>query len=270
MRSEFFNTLKVEWLKVRNYRTFWILLVVTAACMPAFNYVIYDFTDNSLPKFNGQSILGNPFSFPAVWRTVPYNSGLLVFLPAILVITLFTNEFSFRTHRQNIIDGWSRSRFIHIKLLEVLALTIGVTILEALTCVCFGFLTKTLSVRPHWNDVRFIFYFFVELLNYLMIALLIALLVRRAGLSMGIFFLYMIIEQFVVVIGRNKYKKDWVDYLPEEVTDRLIPQPFGRQMMTSAQISLWENHVALYLSIGILYVLLYIFFIRWKFRKTDL
>jgi len=165
MRSEFFNTLKVEWLKVRNYRTFWILLVVTAACMPAFNYVIYDFTDNSLPKFNGQSILGNPFSFPAVWRTVPYNSGLLVFLPAILVITLFTNEFSFRTHRQNIIDGWSRSRFIHIKLLEVLALTIGVTILVALTCVCFGFLTKTLSVRPHWNDVRFIFYFFVVNFN---------------------------------------------------------------------------------------------------------
>ena len=111
--------MRVEWLKLKYYRTFWILLIVIAVCIPAFNYVIYDVTDNSFPKINGQNILGNPFSFPNVWITVPYNAGILIFMPAILIITLFTNEYSYRTHRQNVIDGWSRWRFIRIKIIEV-------------------------------------------------------------------------------------------------------------------------------------------------------
>ena len=71
--SDFLNTLRVEWLKLKYYRTFWILLAVIAVCIPAFNYVIYDVTDNSFPKMNGQNILGNPFSFPNAWITVPFN-----------------------------------------------------------------------------------------------------------------------------------------------------------------------------------------------------
>src|SRR4051794_6513388 len=121
---DFMNTLLVEWLKLKYYRTFWILVIVIAICIPAFNYVIYDVTDNSFPKINGQNILGNPFSFPNVWITVPYNAGILIFMPAILIITLFTNEYSFRTHRQNVIDGWSRWRFIRVKIFEVFLLNI--------------------------------------------------------------------------------------------------------------------------------------------------
>jgi ABC-2 type transport system permease protein len=268
---DFLNTLRVEWLKLKYYRTFWILLAMIAVCIPAFNYVIYDFTDNNFPKINGKSLLGNPFSFPDVWRTVPYNAGVLIFMPAILIITLFTNEYSYRTHRQNIIDGWNRSRFIFIKLIEILLLTIFVTCIVVLTCLYFGWLTRTHS-QPgvEWDQLRNILYFFVEMLDYSLIAVLFATLIRRAGLAMGIFFLYMIVEQFVVSIGRNKYKVTWVDYLPEEVSDRLIPQPFARKMVSPANNAVWEKHVPLYLSIAALYIIIYIFFISWRFRKTDL
>jgi ABC-2 type transport system permease protein len=267
----FLHTLRTEWLKLKYYRTFWILLSVILVCIPAFNYVIYDFTDNNIPKINGQNLLGNPFSFPNVWRTVPYDAGILLFMPAILIITLFTNEYSYRTHRQNIIDGWSRSRFIHIKIVEVFLLTFIVTFLVILTCLCFGFLTKMpLQPKAGWKEIRFILYFFVEMLDYSLIALFFAMLIKRAGLAMGIFFLYMIIEQFVVGIGRNKYKVTWVDYLPEEVSDRLIPQPFTRRLVSNADTQLWEKHVPLYLSLAILYIIIYIFIVSWRFRKSDL
>ena len=269
--SDFLHTLQVEWLKLKYYRTFWILLAVIAVCIPAFNYVIYDFTDNSFPKINGQSLLGNPFSFPNVWSSVPYLAGILVFMPAILIITLFTNEYSYRTHRQNIIDGWSRSRFIYIKLTEVFLLTLFVTGIVVLTCLYFGFITrKPVQPKAGWDQLRFILYFFVEMLDYSLIAVLFAMLIRRAGLAMGIFFLYMIIEQFVVSLGRNKYKVKWVDYLPEEVSDRLIPQPFTRRIMSPDYNTLWEKHVPLYLSIAVLYIIIYLIFISWRFRKTDL
>jgi ABC-2 type transport system permease protein len=268
---DFWEVLRIEWLKLKYYRTFWILLAVIIVCIPAFNYVVYDFTDNNIPKINGQSLLGKPFSFPDVWRTVPYNAGALLFIPTILIITLFTNEFAYRTHRQNIIDGWSRSQFIRVKLTEVFLLTGFVTGIVILTCLYFGFLTRTPGlIRAGWSEYRFILFFYVEMLDYSLIAVLIAMLVRRAGLSMGIFFLYLIVEQFVVTIGRNKYKQEWVDYLPEEVSDRLIPNSFARRMMSAENVNHWENHVPLYLSIAVLYILMLLLLISWRFRQTDL
>jgi len=268
---DFFNTLRIEWLKLKYYRTFWILLGIIVVCIPAFNYVIYDITDNSFPKINGQNLLGNPFSFPNVWSTVPYNAGILVFIPAILIITLFTNEYSYRTHRQNIIDGWSRSRFIFIKLTQVFILTLFITIIVVFTCMYFGLHTqKGVQPKAGWEQLRFILFYFIEMLDYSLIAVIFAMLIRRAGLAMGIFFLYMIIEQFVVSLGRNKYKLTWVDYLPEEVSDRLIPQPFARRILTPNNNGLWEKHVPLYLSIAVLYIIIYILFISWRFRKADL
>jgi hypothetical protein len=265
------QALRVEWIKLKYYRTFWILIITILVCVPAFNYIIYDFTDNNIPKINGQSLLGKPFSFPDVWRTVPFNSGLLLFMPAILIITIFSNEYTYRTHRQNIIDGWSRKRFIQVKLIEVFLLTVFVTGVVILTCMFFGYLTHSLTdARAGWPEYRFILYFFIEMLDYILIAALIAMLVRRAGLSMGFFFLYMFVEQFVVGLSRNKYKKDWVDFLPEEVSDRLIPNSFARRMMSPANTSLWEKHVPLYLAVSLIYIFIYIFFIYRRFRKSDL
>src|ERR1700712_2059060 len=96
--------LHIEWLKVKYYRTFWILLLISVVSIPAFNYVIYDLMNNSFPKLNGKSIAGSPFAFPDVWQTVAWNSSLLLLIPAILILTLTTNEFTYKTHRQNIID----------------------------------------------------------------------------------------------------------------------------------------------------------------------
>jgi ABC-2 type transport system permease protein len=188
-----------------------------------------------------------------------------------LIITLLTNEYAYRTHRQNIIDGWSRSRFIQVKLMEVFLLAGFVTGIVILTCLYFGYLTRTPNMpKSDWLEFRFVFYFFIEMLDYSLIAVLIAVLVKRAGLSMGIFFLYLFMEQFVVTVARNKYKQNWVDYLPEEVADRLIPNSFARRMMSPENNNAWEKHVPLYLSLAILYIIILLFIISWKFRKTDL
>jgi hypothetical protein len=80
----------------------------------------------------------------------------------------------------------------------------------------------------------------------------------------------MIVEQFVVSLGRNKFKVVWVDYLPEEVSDRLIPQPFTRKIVSPENYALWEKHVPLYLSLAVGYIIIYIVFISWRFRNTDL
>src|SRR4051794_16172959 len=200
------HLLKIEWLKLKNYRTFWILLAITIISIPSFNYVVFDLMDNSFPKIRGQSILGSPFAFPDVWQTVTWNSSLLLLIPAILIITLTSNEFTFKTHRQNVIDGMSRGQFINVKLIEVLFLSIIVTLTVYGTCLAFGYLANDVPNMSTMKEMRFVGFFFMEMLSYSLIAFLITILIKRAGLAMGVFFIYMIMEQFVVVLGKNKYK----------------------------------------------------------------
>jgi ABC-2 type transport system permease protein len=267
-----FHLLRIEWLKIKNYRTFWILLLISLISVPAFNYVLYDTMDNSFPKINGKSILGSPFAFPDVWQTVAWNSSILLLIPAILIITLTSNEFTYKTHRQNIIDGLSRSQFINVKLVEVFLLSIILTLVVFLTALGFGYLgNKVLTDTPVWTDVRFAGFFFIEMLSYSLIAFLITILVKRAGLSMGIFFIYMIIEQLVVAILKNAYKQQWVDFLPQEVTDMLIPQPYARKIIiTDDKLTAWENSIGNYLAVACIYIIIYCILSNVKFRKSDI
>lgn len=266
------HLLNIEWLKVKNYRTFWILLLISIISIPAFNYVIYDLFDNSFPKVNGKSLLGSPFAFPDVWQTVSWNSSLLLLIPAVLIITLTTNEFTYKTHRQNVIDGLSRNQFITVKLIGVLLLSLLITIVVFITTLGFGyFANKPQAGVTVFSQLRFTGFFFVEMLSYGLIAFLMSMFIKRAGLAMGLFFIYMIMEQFAVGIFKNIFKWKVVDYFPQEVTDNLIPQPYVQKILSNAEkINLWESKLIIYLAVAAIYVFLYCFITNRRFTKSDL
>jgi len=293
-------------MKVRNYKTFWILLAITLLSIPGFSYMLFNIMDNSFPKQRGKSILGSPFGFPDVWQTVSWNSSLLFIIPAILIITLTTNEFTYKTHRQNVIDGWNRRQFVSVKLMEVLLLSVLTTVTVLLTAFLFGYLNnKTGAVAGTgapaaagaaagagiggvgpgagvgvigagagaaagsiWQESRFVFFYFVEMLSYSLIAFLMSMFVKRAGLTMGLFFIYMIVEQIVVGIVRNKYDMKGADYLPQEVTDRLIPLPYAKAFL--AKQANWESHIPIYLGVAACYIVIYCLVTGRNFLKSDL
>jgi len=258
-------------MKVKNYRTFWILLAITIISIPGISYMFYNILDNSFPKDkNGQAfLLGSPFAFPDVWQTVAWNGGMAFIIPALLIITLTTNEFTFKTHRQNVIDGWSRRQFITVKLVEVLLLSLFCTLIVILTALGFGLIGN----RPGAGitmiqDSRFAGFYFIEILSYSLIAFLIAMLIKRAGLSIGVFFIYMLVEQIIVGIARGKYKYQGVNYLPEEVTDRLIPVPYAKALL--AKDPTWQHLIPSLLIVAALYICLYCFITMWRFLKSDI
>jgi ABC-2 type transport system permease protein len=267
-----FSLLRVEWLKIKGYRTFWILLAMTILAIPGLNYLIYSVLKNKFPKSNGKSFVGSPFAFPDAWQTVSWNSTLLFIVPAILIITLTTNEFTFKTHRQNIIDGWSRQQFIAVKLFELLLLSIACTLVVFLTAIIFGTVANRLPPGVSiWQDVRFVFFYFVQVLSYSTIAFLMTLLIKRAGLSIAAFLIYMLAENIVVGIVHNIYKLDFVNYLPEEVTDTLIPQPYLHKLLEKPdQVVQWEHHIPIYLVVALVYLILYCVVCGRRFTTSDL
>ena len=74
------NLLKTEWLKIKKYRAFWLIIGLTALSYPGINYIFYMAYNNIVKKQNtagelARVYIGNPFSFPAAWHTIAYFSS---------------------------------------------------------------------------------------------------------------------------------------------------------------------------------------------------
>lgn len=260
--------LRIEWMKIKNYRTFWILLGITIVAIPGVNYAVYNIVGIVTGKEKGGNHLNlNPFGFPDGWHTVCYTSSMLFIMQAILIITLTTNEFSFKTHRQNIIDGWSRGAFIGVKLVGILMLSVLSTLVVLLTVLGFGYFTKSAGTHiSAWQGSRYLLFYFVQVVSYSMIAFVLSVLVKRSGLAIGLFLIYMIVEQVVMGLLTNFWHVTAAQYLPEETTDRLIPFP-GIQLMSQTE---WEHRIPGYLVAAGIYLILYCVFTSRYFLKSDL
>ena len=223
------NLLKTEWLKIRKYRAFWWIIGLTALSYPGINYIFYMAYKEIVKKENtagelARIYLGNPFSFPEAWHTVAYFSSWFVFIPAVVIIMFITNEYSYKTHRQNVVDGWSRNQFMASKMIDVLIVSILISLLYAIVSIVSG----TVNSSPDANALSQFYYtglFALQTFAQLSIAFLVGFLVRKAFLALGVFLFYFIILE-PILVGVFKLKvNDIGRYLPLEISDRLIPIP---------------------------------------------
>lgn len=223
------SLLKTEWLKIRKYPAFWWMIVIVAVAYPGMNYMLYrnGYLDNLNDKTMGPLLrmLPNPFAFPTAWQTVAFVSSIFIFLPAVIVIMFITNEYTYKTHRQNIIDGWSRRDFMTSKLIDVLIVSMFVTLLYVLTTMVIGSVNSTEKDGNIWEGTRYIWLFFLQTFSQLSIALMIAFLVRKAFLALGIFLFYFFPLEPILVAAGKEWVNDAGEYLPLEIADRLIPFP---------------------------------------------
>jgi hypothetical protein len=222
--------IRTEWLKMKKYNAFWWIIGITALSYPGVNYITYkayeDITNN--PSQAGQiakMALGNPFAFPEVWRTIAFFSSCFVFIPAVVVIMLVCNEYTFRTHRQNVIDGWSRGQFITSKLLDVLMVSLLITILYAAVALITGFANQTRLIHDTWSQSYYIGLFFLQTFAQLSIAFLLGFLIKKAFLALGLFLFYFIILENIIVGFFNWKHLQAADYMPLEISDKIIPRP---------------------------------------------
>ncbi len=220
------SLLSVEWLKIKRYRTFWVLIGLFALLLPVWNYEIA----NGSLQLGGSSkqsinLLNNAYTFPDVWANIGYWGSIFVMFISILVIILTTNEYTYRTHRQNIIDGWTRMQFYHAKVLLVLALSVAVTAYVLVLGLLFG-RAHSGNFEHAMDGIRTIPYFFVLTLDYALFGLLLAVLIKRSGLAIGLFILYTLILENIGKGVINSYMDTpYGNLLPLQASDELIPIP---------------------------------------------
>ena len=270
--------LKIEWLKLKNYSAFIVISSFFALGVFATNYIVYSFKKNVIDVADVTGILssGSPFAFPKVWQTASYYSGWLLILPGMLLLILVTNEFTYRTNRQNIIDGLSRKQFTEVKLMMGFITALVSTLLVILTALIFGICTGNHFATDGIENVG---YFFLKALTYNFIAIFMGVLIRRTGFAIAVFFIYTVLENGISLAlyawAFNLKKDHHIDmgnmgnYLPMNASDGLLYSPLDSFSRFSKNL-LPSDYTQVVFSLAVFYLLLFFWLSKRRMLRSDL
>ncbi|GEP91046.1 hypothetical protein SAMN05660909_03248 [Chitinophaga terrae (ex Kim and Jung 2007)] len=250
-----------EWLKVKTYRTFWLMALLMLVVIPAGNMILVNVISNNLKQVS--TMLGNPFNFPDLWQTMASFDSYVSPLPGFLLIILITNEYTYRTNRQNIIDGWERKEFVISKLFWLFLLALANLLVATISALVVGL---TSGDKPlNFAGYEYMIYYGLQVLVTLTIAMVIAVFAKRAGLSIIIFAAYLMMgDQLLSFLGK-KYLGKVGGLLPIQSGDELLPFPLVGKLTT---VEKYESIV--YIIAILVYIFLGIWLVFRKVLKSDL
>jgi len=225
--------LRIEWHKISNNTAFKVLttiyLVVIAAIsmgvMPFLKWVEMKFGEAG---FSELKISMLPFyEFPDIWQNLTFVAIYFKVFLALSLVYAITNEYNYRTIRQNVIDGLSKREFVWSKVFMAGALSLGATA----TLFIFGLFTGLVysydtSFSAIFGDMFFLGVFFLQLFTYLMFVMMLATLVKKPLITFALMFFITIFES--VIFGRSMMLDfQWAqDLLPVTTINKLNSFPF--------------------------------------------
>jgi ABC-type transport system involved in multi-copper enzyme maturation permease subunit len=219
--------LKIELKKVLPNKTFWILMILYVVVLGLVFFGTQGFINKVTSQAGSKSPIPIPeisiYNFSDIWHNLTFIAGFLKIFLAVIVIILITNEFSYKTIRQNILAGMSRWDFLKSKILSILGLAMISTLLIFIMGMILGFIySSSHAFTDIFRNTVFLLGYFLEVTGFLMFAFLIGFLVKRSGLAIGILLLYYIIIEPII----NYKLPDYLDdYLPIRAINNLIDIP---------------------------------------------
>lgn len=261
--------LNIEWLKYRHYKPFWLLVGLYALSLIIVNYIVFEVNSYIQNDSGGKQlelILGkSAMAFPYVWETVTFSSSFLLSILGILVILVTTNEFTYKTHRQNIIDGFSREEFITSKILSSIILSAISTAIVAIVAIFIGLIEKNSSFT--FERSYTVLYFFIQTLSYTMLALLISTIVRRGVISIGIYLLYIFMFEHLLMLWMYKVEIPFAKWLPVQSAEDLLSFPSLENIRKMAPDSGQYDSIFI---VPMVYIAIMVFVTYKRFIKSDL
>lgn len=227
------HLLRIDLKKLTSYRTFWVvcgLYFVTLAFSTASGMEFLKWAARTFEVFGSQlNIRRIPlYHFPDVWLNLIYFSGFFKVVLGIMTVISVTNEFQYRTLRQNIIDGLSRWQFLSTKMLtNVLLSLLSVAMILIISFITGLIYTPDLNWHYVFADMEFLIAYFLEIFTYLSYALLLALVIQRSGLTIILLLLSNMLE-VIIKANVDDYLPGLIPFFPMESISNLVPMPLKR------------------------------------------
>ena len=269
------HLLKLEWLKLKKIRIFRVIVILYMVALPGLLLTVKTFNieiDEMPPFLPTFDIL---FKFPTVWEWLAYvGNWLSFFFLGFLGVIMVTNEYSYKTLRQNIITGLSRKEYYFSKVNFIFAASAVVTLYYILWCLIFGFIhTDTIYSNTILKNTSYIFRFFLLNLGYMSFGFLLGMLIKRTGIALLIYVTYiMVIESILRGVHLYFFQNRSMHYFPMNALEDLCPFPFMEQAKDFTE----ENGFDLLLDpneailMSVIYISLYFLISYRVMQKSDL
>lgn len=269
--------LKIEWLKLKHYRPFWVLvglygLLSVIVCSSV--RLFFKYLRDKGAKFDEFDPTMIPFyDFPDVWQNITYiATNFRLFLAFIIIISV-ANEVRNRTLRQNIIDGMSKKEWLGSKLLLIGALSLAATFLLFVVGLLMGLIYSHPDGYSNiFQSMDFLVAYGLEVFTFMTFALLITLVIKRPGIVIVCLMMYSIaFEPILTLILANApnlpdFCRTIAGLFPITALNNLIHIPFQKYVLQSTQDYVSTKEFLIVLA----WLVFNIWMSYWILRKRDL
>jgi ABC-2 type transport system permease protein len=272
--------LKIEFKKILTYKIFWILVGLYFIFLAAGLLMAEFMINNMIDNMNRHSPLPLPhvniYFFPWVWQNITFFATLryVLIFPAIVIMILITNEFTFKTIRQNMINGMSKAEFLTSKLLLILLISVIMTFFMTIGTLIIGIShTADITLAIILQKSTFILGFFVTMLCFQIAGLFFGFLLRNTGLSIALFTLYVfIVEPILYYFLKSPlvFKNGISTYLPVNAILRVTEYPAIPVLKQVMGVNLQESVSLGACGIALLYAAVMVGIVHLVLAKRDL
>ncbi|MFY0685596.1 MAG: hypothetical protein JXQ90_00450 [Cyclobacteriaceae bacterium] len=177
---------RLEWLKLRNYKVFWVLLgmyLLALLVIASFGIFFLEWLKRQGADFDGLDPTIIPiYDFPDIWQNTTYLGSFLKVLLAFVVVISVNNDITYNTMRQNIIDGISKKEFLMSKLALIFFLaTISTLFLFTVGLVNGSIYSHIWEVKYIFAELEFFGAYFYDIFVFCVLAFLISLIIKKSG-----------------------------------------------------------------------------------------
>ena len=237
------SLLRLEWRKVAPYTLFRVLLIFYAVLLPA-SYMVGKAITINMNNNMVSGALDAYYTFPKVWQGLGYVGSWMTFLFfGYMAAQLFTNEVQFRTLRQNLLTGMTRSDWWLSKMLMLLCLSVAASLYYGLCGTLIGLsYTDVVFASRFTEGFYYMAVFALQCFGYAVMAFTFGTLFRSGGLAVFLYFIYVLFLEIIVrwlIHGRIFGYSKAMHYYPANSLADLFPFQGGESTMPGGNFAIY-------------------------------
>ena len=231
-----FRLLTIEFHKLRHNRASRVLSIIYFGLLTCIALIAAIKFDIGPVKFHLAD--AGIFNFPYIWHFNTYIAAILKFFLLLVIVSMMANEYSYKTLKQNLIDGLSKKEFILSKFYTVIAFALVSTIFVFVVSLILGLIYSDYNeFNIIITDMQYLLAFFIKLVGFFSFGLFFGILVKRSAFAVGALFVWLIIEGMIKGFLFYTFRRadniservgDFMQFLPFESMSNLIKEPFSR------------------------------------------
>jgi len=177
------------------------------------------------------------FNFPYIWHFNTFIIALLKIFFAIVIVAMIGNEYSYKTIKQNLIDGMCKSEFLKSKVYTIASFVgISTLLVFSISLILGGIYSDYNEFQIIFSELEYLLAYAVKLFGFFSFCLFLAILIKRSAFALGFLALWQVFEGIAYGLLRWRLSdlipqlsaEKVIRFFPLQSIGNLITEPFTR------------------------------------------